>query len=280
MEWTRDTSLTSADFSLSRRGAAAKIELTRPEKRNTLTSSMVNNLRKVYELFAHDNSVSRIYLTGRGSVFCAGMDLSASGKATAADREAHESQLAQTLALFHAIENCPKTTVALINGPCYGGGNGLAFVHDIRVATSNSTFNLTEVRLGLAPCAISTSILREWGIAFCRAAMLTGRPVTAADLYRIGAIYSLADSQAVLHGDLLDSLDETLRGCAPGASAACKELAYVAWSDAGGKYQAETIKRRFLEMMTPSKEAKYGISQFRKGVKTVDWSQLGAASKL
>lgn len=272
--WTLDDSLLP-DLRVYKKGASIKIELSRPDRRNALTGSMVESLRALYEQLATDVSIHRIFLTAQGKVFCAGMDLSTSGKATVTDEQGHASQLAATQALFCAIDNAPQTTIALINGPCYGGGNGLAFVNDIRIAVQSATFNLTEVRLGLSPCAISPYLLREWGIAFTRAAMLTARPVTAADLHRIGALYSIASDQEQLQGEVLEGLDTTLQACAPAASNVCKELVKVAWSHPGGPQQEKVVRQRFMEMMAPSREAKYGIGQFRKGVKSVDWTKIG-----
>lgn len=54
------------------------------------------------------------------------------------------------------LQNSPTPVIGVINGSCYGGGNGLAAACDIRVAASpDLTFNLTEVKLGVAPAVIS-----------------------------------------------------------------------------------------------------------------------------
>jgi hydroxymethylglutaryl-CoA lyase len=140
---------------------------------------MVQELKDLYKRIAKDKSIFRIYLTGQGRVFSAGMDLSARGNATSNDEETHLAQMNAFRALLSAIEDAPQVTIAIINGSCYGGGNGLAFANDVRICTREATFNLTEVRLGLAPCAISPVLAREWGIPLFRSAMLTGRPVPA-----------------------------------------------------------------------------------------------------
>jgi len=259
-----------------------KIELTRPENRNALTSSMVEELKSLYERIARDESIFRIYLTGKGKAFCAGMDLGASGSATSANEKQHIYALEKFQSLLHAIAGAPQVTIALINGPCYGGGNGLAFANDIRVSTREATFNLTEVRLGLSPCAISPILAREWGIPLFRSAMLIGMPVTAAKLHGTGAIYALAEDDERLQGQVFQKLEDTLQACAPRASAVSKELAEVAWSNPAGATQNELVTRRYLEMMRPSREAKFGIDQFRKGIRKVDWTSLykGGDSRL
>lgn len=279
--WLPDTKLQptpSKEYVVYRHRASVKIELTRPNNRNALTASMVDELQALYERLAQDASVFRIYLTGQGKVFCAGMDLGASGSATSADEKQHTAGLRKFQSLLRAIEGAPQVTVALINGPCYGGGNGLAFANDIRLSTRGATFNLTEARLGISPCAISPVVAREWGVPLFRSATLTAAPLPASRLHASGAIYALAADNAELQGALCAEIETTLSACAPGASAVCKELAAVAWRSPGGEEQDETVTRRYMEMMAPSKEAKFGIEQFRKGVRTVDWTKLGEGS--
>ncbi|KAH6675393.1 ClpP/crotonase-like domain-containing protein [Plectosphaerella plurivora] len=276
-EWHRDASLQptpSPEFLIARRGPVVKIELTRPKSRNSLTSDLVSGLKDAYSRIARDPSIFRIYLTGQGSVFCAGMNLAPPKAGSPSNEEANRAQLADFKGLLQAIENAPQVTVALINGPCYGGGNGLAFANDIRVSVRDATFNLTEVKLGLAPCAISPVLAREWGLALCRTAMLTARPVAAKELRAIGAIYALANDVDHLQGEVKEELEKRLRASAPGASSVCKELVKVAWTSPGGKEQDEVVARSFVDMMTPSKEARHGIQQFKKGVREVDWEKF------
>ncbi|KAH7120487.1 ClpP/crotonase-like domain-containing protein [Dactylonectria macrodidyma] len=278
LDWKPDTALqpvASKELRVHRAREAVKIELTRPENRNALTTSITRELGNLYRRVAQDTSVSRIYLTGQGPVFCAGMSLSAPEQTAKSDQNQHLAELEEFRGLLSAIENAPQVTIALINGPCYGGGNGLAFANDIRISTRDATFNLTEVRIGLSPCAISPCLAREWGIPLFRSAMLTGRPVTAAQLYGLGAIYGIADDNEQLQGGSLHDLESTLRLCAPRASAVCKELAKAAWSSPGSLAQDELVKNRYLDMMAPSDEARHGIGRFRKGFRKVDWASMG-----
>lgn len=274
MSWHLDTKLLpdhSQDFRILRRKNAVKIELARPEARNSLTATLVSGLRDAYDTIARDPSIFRVYLTGQGRVFCAGMNLSPTASPSSSD---HLAQLRAFRDLLAAIERSPQVTIALINGPCYGGGNGLAFANDIRVCVRSATFLLTEARLGLAPCAISPVLAREWGLALTRSAMLTARPVTAQQLQSAGAVFAVADDVEKMNTSLLDELEAMLGACAPGASTVCKELVRVAWTDPGAARQDEVVEERYLEMMKPSAEARHGMEQFRQGVREVDWSKL------
>ncbi|CAI4211996.1 unnamed protein product [Parascedosporium putredinis] len=239
--WLPDTKLQptpSKEYAVYRHRASIKIELTRPNNRNALTAPMVDELQALYERLAQDASVFRIYLTGQGKVFCAGMDLGASGSATSADEKQHTAGLRKFQSLLRAIEGAPQP--------------GWAF-----------------------PLRHLPVVAREWGVPLFRSATLTAAPLPASRLHASGAIYALAADNAELQGALCAELETTLSACAPGASAVCKELAAVAWRSPGGEEQDETVTRRYMEMMAPSKEAKFGIEQFRKGVRTVDWTKLG-----
>jgi len=181
-----------------------------------------------------------------------------------------EEQFQNLRDLFHTIDECPKTTIAMINGPCFGGGVGLAFVCDIRLSTSQATFTLSEVRLGVCPATISKYVIREWGISYTRAAMLTARPIKASELADLKIVQEVVEDQAKLRV-ALEKLLQSLKFTAPGASKLSKDLVRVAYTDAGGPEQARVIKASFDKMMAAGSEHGYARSEFKKGFKEIDW---------
>ena len=255
----------SPGYSVYQSGANVKVLLTNEKSGNALTSSMVEAITRLFKHFSTDDSVFRIILTGKGKYFCTGMDLKSAGTP--------EEQFSGLRGLFHTIDTCPKTTIAAINGPCLGGGVGLAFVCDIRLATSGATFKLTEVRLGLSPATISKYIVREWGFGFARSAILTARNVSSSELEGLKIVHQVAASQEDLEVKVDDMLDE-MRFVAPGASSLSKSLLGAAWTDAGGESQAKTIENVFKRMMAQDSESTFARKEFRRGVKGVDWEAL------
>jgi hydroxymethylglutaryl-CoA lyase len=115
------------------------------------------------------------------------MDLSVPGRQPLS-QNTPQTQYETAIRLFESISNSPKTTIALVNGPCYGGGNGVAFACDIRIVVESATFTLSEVRRGLSPATISRYIVREWGTGLAWEAMVTGRGVKPAELRAFGAV--------------------------------------------------------------------------------------------
>lgn len=262
---------------LWRCGSRAKVVLNRPHNGNALTRTMVSALTKIFEKLSQDRSIFHIILTGSGKTFCTGMDLSAGGPTSHdADAERKAAHFDGLHRLLETIDRAPQTTIALINGPCFGGGVGLAFVCDIRLASPVVAFIMSEVKLGLCPAVISKFVIREWGVSIAREAMLTARPVTSRELRTAGVIHGLAsaaDTQA-LEYLLHDYIQRYSKFSAPEASSKTKELVSAAWRHTGGAEQDTTIKNVFEWMLTPSPEARVGTIMFRRGEKSVDWEEI------
>lgn len=123
-------------------------------------------------------------------------------------------------------------------------------------------------------------MVREWGVPLAREAMLTARPVTAAELSRLGAVHRLVASGS--NGRIeVEEVCEMLKRGAPKAMSRCKDLARTQ-AKAGLSLEASSAERTqatqavrdaFEEMMAPSAEALHGIMTFRetKGKAPVDW---------
>ena len=227
--------------------------------------TLMQSLIQLFKRFSTDDSIFRIILTAEGKYFCTGMDLKGPGTA--------EERFDNLKELFNVIDNCPKTTIAAVNGPCLGGGVGLAFVCDIRLLTFNATFRLSEVRLGLCPATISKYIIREWGFAFARTAILTAREVSPLELAALQIIHKIVTDKAALELELDFLLDE-MRQVAPQASALSKRLVTSAWVNAGGKDQDRVIQESFAQMMAVGSESTYALKEFRKGIREIDWERL------
>jgi hydroxymethylglutaryl-CoA lyase len=262
-----------------RAGNVVKIRLTRSSNGNAMTCDMVEGLTRIFTDIAGDSSVFHVILEAEGKYFCTGMDLNSTGTTTTSDNTAKSNDFSKINALFLAIDRAPQTTIAKVDGPCFGGGVGLAFACDIRLVSSRARFTLSEIKLGLSPAIISRYMIREWGIPFLREAVITGREVMPSELQRIGSVHGIADDSAALDGMTEDYLDK-LRKCAPQSAAACKDLVRAGWIDPGGRSQDELIRKTFDVMMGPGSEGVFGIEEFRKKTKEVDWGHFWATKNV
>lgn len=268
LNWTLVSS--TEGLNQHRSGTNLRITLNRPKNGNALTSSMISNLTTAITNASTDTTTSRIIITATGKFFCTGMDLAKGSTPVAAGGSESDAQFDRLTGLFEAIDTSPKVTIACLNGPAFGGGVGLAFSCDIRLAVKNATVTLSEVKLGLCPATISKYVIREWGIAFAREAMLSARPVTATELKARGLVSELVEDQERLVA-CLDGFLGRLKIASPDASRMSKELVRLAWVDGGGgRRQAEGIRGLFEEMMRPDAEGAHGVKEFQAGRK-VDW---------
>ncbi|EXJ75365.1 uncharacterized protein A1O5_02061 [Cladophialophora psammophila CBS 110553] len=271
--WT--TMESNMNYTVARSRNGVKITLTRSKNGNAMTRPMLEGLTATFRSLAQDRTVFHIVLDAEGKYFCTGMDLSSDTEKS--ETQGQGSYYSVVADLFSAIDSVPQTTVAVINGPCYGGGVGLGMVCDIRLASGRSRWTLSEIKLGLAPAIISKYLAREWGTSFLREAMLTGREILPAELLRIGAIHAISDDSGDGLNTMLDVTLEQLSRAAPGAGAKCKQLLKLAWTNAGGAQQDALIQKLFNEMVAAGSEGEYGMAQFQKRVKDVDWAEYWAS---
>jgi enoyl-CoA hydratase len=171
--------------------AVMTIELQRPERRNALNSQLVEELREAVEK-ASDGSVRVIVLTGQGTAFCAGADLS--GDAFAAD---YPDRLIE---LHKALDAAPIPVIGAINGPAIGAGLQLAMQCDLRVVAPDAFFQFPTSKYGLALDNWSIRRLSSLiGHGRARAMLLTAEKLTADMALHTGManrIGTLADAQA------------------------------------------------------------------------------------
>ena len=171
--------------------AVMTIELQRPERRNALNSQLVEELREAV-LKAATGSIRAIVLTGQGTAFCAGADLS--GDAFAAD---YPDRLIE---LHKVLDAVPIPVIGAINGPAIGAGLQLAMQCDLRVVAPDAFFQFPTSKYGLALDNWSIRRLSSLvGHGRARAMLLTAEKLTAETALQTGManrIGNLEDAQA------------------------------------------------------------------------------------
>ncbi|MGI9162806.1 MAG: enoyl-CoA hydratase [Mycobacterium sp.] len=176
---------------IERVGDVITIELQRPERRNALNTELVDATREAVESAAAED-VRAIVLTGQGTVFCAGADLS--GDVFAANFPE------KAIALNKAIDAAPVPVIAALNGPAIGAGVQLAMVCDLRVVAPDAYFQFPIARYGLALDNWSIRRLSSLaGYGRARAMLLAAEKLDAQTALMTGManrIGTLADAQA------------------------------------------------------------------------------------
>jgi enoyl-CoA hydratase len=176
---------------IERVGDVTTIELQRPERRNALNSALGDALREAVQQAA-DDGVRAIVLTGAGSVFCEGADLS--GDVFAADFPE------KAIALNKTIDAVPMPVIAAINGPAIGAGVQLAMICDLRVVAPDAYFQFPIAKYGLALDNWSIRRLASLaGHGRARAMLLAAEKLDAQTALMTGManrLGTLADAQA------------------------------------------------------------------------------------
>ncbi|HVN92331.1 MAG TPA: enoyl-CoA hydratase/isomerase family protein [Terracidiphilus sp.] len=163
------------------------ITLNRPERRNAMTPDMQTEL--IFALGDSATSGCRVLvLTGAGEAFCSGLDLSALHSAKEKSAAEYRDDAERIARLFLALYELPIPTIAAVQGPAIAGGAGLAFLCDFTLATPESKFGFTEVRIGFVPALVSAFLALQIGEKRSRDLLLTGRLFDAEEAHRLGLV--------------------------------------------------------------------------------------------
>jgi len=162
-------------------GPIARVTLNRPDKRNPIGSATCGELVQALAELKARPEVRVVVLTGAGTVFSAGGDLSAMQPATG-------GPAASLVDLLLAMHDLGKPIIAMVNGPALAGGLGLMVACDLVVAADTATFGTTEIAVGLWPMMITAEITRSVGRKRTLEMMLTGRKLDAAEALASGLV--------------------------------------------------------------------------------------------
>lgn len=200
--------------------AVATVTLDSPHNRNALSTPLVEELLAALEAATADDAVRLIVLSHTGPVFCSGADLKETAAAAADPAGAVPvSRLGEVLA---AIWHCPKPVVARVGGAARAGGLGLIAAADIAVAAASATFAFSEVRIGVVPAVISSTVLPRLTSRAAAELYLTGERVDAARAAGAGLITAVVPDEE-LDAAIGRYARALVRG-APGALAGAKQL--------------------------------------------------------
>jgi methylglutaconyl-CoA hydratase len=194
-------------------GGIRTLTLDSPRNRNALSSQLLEELAHGLRDATTDQGVRAVVLTGTGTVFCSGADLS--------ERTRGVTSLLPDILTAMTMSRVPIIT--RVNGHVRAGGIGLIAASDVAVAPANSTMAFSEVRVGVAPAIILVPSLRVADRRFLARLALTGDTFTAADAARAGLLTAVVPDEPDLSPWVQGVTDSILRS-APGAVTATKGL--------------------------------------------------------
>ncbi len=172
-------------------GPVLTLTMNRPEVRNAINDEAIEGLTKAFTELG--SGVRCVVLQGAGKSFCSGGDLEWMRKAANYTEEKNYQDALKLAALFHSISHCPAFVIARVHGAAYGGGSGLVAAADIAVASAETMFAFSEVKLGLIAGTISPYVIPKIGAGHARALFGTGEAFGTERALRIGLIHEVGD---------------------------------------------------------------------------------------
>jgi E-phenylitaconyl-CoA hydratase len=205
-----------------KRGRTVVLTLNRPEAMNAINREVREGLRESFLKFRDDDDARTLILTGAGDkAFSAGADLK---EMSILQRQPRTDPAgATTAAVLRNIELW-KPVIAAVNGYCLAGGLELALACDIRIASDNASFALTEVTRGVIPGNGGTQILpRVMPLGMALELMFTGEHISAEEAYRIGLVNRVVAQSELMAAAM--ALAQRINESAPIAVRLVKEAA-------------------------------------------------------
>jgi isohexenylglutaconyl-CoA hydratase len=209
------------------------VTFNRPERRNALSSRMVEELIEVFSSLHGRLQLRAVVVRGAGGTFCAGADIkdmnSARGGQQAAAEAGNDPRAAAARGnrrfgvLMSAVNAAPQPVIAVVEGAVMGGGFGIVCASDVALAARDARFGLPETGLGLIPAQIAPFVVQRVGLTHARRLMVTGARLSGEEAAKLGLVHELCDDAAALDTALERVLGQ-IRRCAPRANAATKKL--------------------------------------------------------
>ena len=210
----------------ARDGGVVLVTLNLPERRNAMSAGMTASWGRAMEQLRTDPGVRAVVVTGEGSAFCAGGDVSWIGSEPGAAVDLLRTRMLPFYRTWLAVRDLEVPTIAAVNGAAIGAGLALALACDLRYAADDAKLAMPFTALGMHPGMASTYLVPEVaGLAVAREMLLTGRIVTGAEAVGMGLV-----NRAFPRADVLDqalAIAATVAATAPVAARLTKRALAV-----------------------------------------------------
>ncbi|MFC1750755.1 enoyl-CoA hydratase-related protein [Pseudomonadota bacterium] len=198
------------------------LTLNRPERHNALNAELIVELVNALTNVNNDPNIRVLVITGNGDSFSSGADMEWMKASANYDEETNRQDAMLFTQLMRTLYDLQKPTIALINGPSYGGGLGVIACCDIAIASTTAKFAFTEVRLGLVPAVISPYVIVKIGPSHARRLFLTAEQFSATQALAFDLVHFVVDKTEL--NTLVDQQIQHLLKAGPLAARASKLL--------------------------------------------------------
>jgi trans-feruloyl-CoA hydratase/vanillin synthase len=240
------------------------ITLNRPEKRNAMSPTLNREMIDVLETLELDDDAEVIVLTGAGDAWTAGMDLKEYFRETEGKPEIMQERIRRDCSQWQwkLLRMYSKSTIAMVNGWCFGGAFSPLVACDLAIAAEDAVFGLSEVNWGIPPGnLVSKAVADTMGHRQALYYIMTGETFTGAQAAEMGLINKavpkaqLREEVTKLAQNLLEKNPVVLRYAKQGFKR-CRELT---WDQNEDYLYAKTDQSNYRD---PEKGRKEGLKQF------------------
>ena len=198
-----------------RPSGVALLTLNVPERRNAMVEPLTQAWAEAVDALAADPALRAVVVTGAGSAFCAGGDLSWIGHGGGTTPDAARTKMYRFYRTWLGIRDLDVPVIAAVNGPAIGAGLCLALACDLRYATPTARFGAPFTTLGMHPGMAASYLIPEAvGMLRAREMLYTGRIVSGEEAVTWGLANALAED---VLGKALE-VAENVAAKAPGAT--------------------------------------------------------------
>src|ERR1043166_7890799 len=187
-------------------GAIARLTLNRPEKKNALNEAVIAAFKENLGYASENAQVRVIVLSGAGSDFCSGADLSALQKIAQASVDENVEDARSLLELFSLIRQIPVPVVAAVRGRALAGGAGLASACDLVLASASARFGYPEVKIGFVPAMVMAILRRNVSEKRAFELVTRGAEISAEEAHAFGLV-----NQVFADADFEDQVTDYVR---------------------------------------------------------------------
>jgi len=198
------------------------IWFNRPAIHNAFNERMISEITAALNALSIDPTVKIVVMRGRGKSFCAGADLNWMRDVASYSYEQNFEESLNLSKCFYAIYSFPKPTIAIVHGAAIGGANGLLAACDLAYCEENTTFSLSEVKIGIIPACISPYVTKRVGEYSSRELMLTGKRFQGAEAFRHHLVNGFYPAETL--DDSVNEVIKHLLTSGPAAMTHCKQL--------------------------------------------------------
>ena len=229
---------TGSEKMLARKaGGIGWMTFNNPERHNAVSMEMWHAAERILTDFAADDAVRVVVVTGAGGkAFVSGADIS-KFESERASEDAVNAYQAQTAKVYDMLADCPKPTIAMVQGHCIGGGAALAVCCDMRICGETASFGVPAAKLGLGyPLAGIRRLVDLVGPSFAKEIFFTAKRWTAEEARIMGLVNRVVPNDAL--GAFVADYATTIAGNAPMTVGSVKVIVREALKDRGAADEA------------------------------------------